>query len=1121
MTRSDNSLENQILTILAKEGSLKAREIVDKLYLLYKVNHDKTEVNRCLYYKLNFKVIQDNQYRWRLRIKAEQNFVTETQKIQIPNTPLAKLTSYYLDCIAKDMDDGISVFSSNRYGSPDYGQLKAIPSIDNNTDIYNTEIVRNIISKFKKGNSKYILRLGYLLNIRKFVKQEATYYFIEPLILLPYDTDIIWGSNRIQLSDEIPQLNNKAIRSLTGKDNRELLEEIIQLSEELGLNNKPEEQPNLDDIANRLYALHPDWRWRENVDPQNLSSLDMMQQTEEGIYNTAAIFISERSRYTQGLEKELSELRLLEESNYINSSLGQWISKRLPEENDHDYDLLEPLPLNDEQRKAVRQALRSPLTVITGPPGTGKSQVVTSILLNAVYNGQKILFASKNNKAVDVVTDRLNGLSSRPIMLRLGKNELQAELVKYLTNLLSSTTTESDHENFKVSKEKFTKIVSILKTFTQQQKELVELRNKVDNLEQKMEPYRNEFTEDKFFAFKEITSEEINEHQKIIDELKRTIVNADRNKQSFFTKIFWKYLRDKRIAEVNNLLKISNKIISSLNIPAFDELNENTDLTQHFSTIEKVYEMINKANEIRSYFLLLKELQEKKSLFDISKDIKINENELQDISMDVWENWLRILPEKLSQSDRQTLTEYVTLLGLIVRANETRSTLERKTFARYYATLPKVANILSCWAVTSLSARGKVPFSSGFFDLIVIDEASQCDIASALPLLYRTKKIIIIGDNKQLTHVTPLNENQDIQLLDKYNLQEGFFSWSYVQNSLFMLALSICKAEDIIELKDHHRSHADIITYSNKEFYNEKLRIATKYENLKSIPNEPALRWIHISGEVTTPSGGSSVNKKEAEEVIKELKRLVTAKYPGSIGVVTPFRAQFQYIDELVKKDKHLFESLIHNNFLADTAHGFQGDERDIIIFSPVISKNIGKGSLYFLQRTGNLFNVAITRARAALIIVGDLSYCTSSEIPYMKRFVEYYKKVNEAFYSDTPGSFEDYGSEYPTVPVNAIISEWEKILYKELYKKNIKTHPQYKVSQYMLDLALIKDKKKLDIEVDGERYHRNWDGELCKRDQIRNIRLLELGWDVKRFWVYEIRDDLQRCIQEVKDWIR
>ena len=56
--------------------------------------------------------------------------------------------------------------------------------------------------------------------------------------------------------------------------------------------------------------------------------------------------------------------------------------------------------------------------------------------------------------------------------------------------------------------------------------------------------------------------------------------------------------------------------------------------------------------------------------------------------------------------------------------------------------------------MTSLSARGRLPFEPGIFDLVVIDEASQCDIASALPLLYRARRAVIIGDPLQLKHVS-------------------------------------------------------------------------------------------------------------------------------------------------------------------------------------------------------------------------------------------------------------------------------------------------------------------------------------------------------------------------------
>ncbi len=87
-------------------------------------------------------------------------------------------------------------------------------------------------------------------------------------------------------------------------------------------------------------------------------------------------------------------------------------------------------------------------------------------------------------------------------------------------------------------------------------------------------------------------------------------------------------------------------------------------------------------------------------------------------------------------------------------------------------------------------------------------------------------------------------------------------------------------------------------------------------------------------------------------------------------------------------------------------------------------------------------------------------------------------------------------------------------------FRQNNKAIPQYPADRYSLDLAVIRsDGKKLDIEVDGEMYHRKWSGELCYRDQLRNQRLFELGWDVMRFWVFQIRDDMEWCIQQIKQW--
>ncbi len=382
---------------------------------------------------------------------------------------------------------------------------------------------------------------------------------------------------------------------------------------------------------------------------------------------------------------------------------------------------------------------------------------------------------------------------------------------------------------------------------------------------------------------------------------------------------------------------------------------------------------------------------------------------------------------------------------------------------------------------------------------------------------------MIIGDPQQLKHISSITEKQDRQLLAKHKMVEKHANWAYSVNSLFHLACYLCRGEDIVNLRDHHRSHLDIIRFSNEHFYGGSLRIATRYENLKFLSKKgPVVRWVDIKGQVIRPSSGGALNDVEAMSVIDELNRLYSQEYSGSIGVVSPFRAQADLVRKLAYQNDALATRLMHLDFLAYTAHRFQGDERDLIIFSPVVSSGIQDSALRFLRNNRYLFNVAVTRARAALIIVGDYSACLDSGVEYLSKYAHYVRDLER--YEPGPSVIpteSDLGAEYPQVAKPELVSDWERLFYKDLYSCGIRPIPQYEEDQYILDFAIFDGERKLNVEVDGERYHRNWDGELCRRDQIRNQRLIELGWDVMRFWVYQIRDDKEHCISRIQAWLQ
>lgn len=1103
--------EDKIIGALKQGKPLKAKEIA-----LYVDGLSVKEINSLLYGKLKGRVIQNNNYQWSLINSESANNLLPNGISLKKNTPLSRLSSYYLECISKDLDNGINEFASSHYGTTNYIQIPRLID-DQNPMALDYNKISYLAQKLRKERQGLSVCIGYPVQLEEYKsKNGGSYYKVMPILIQKIDADLFL-KGEILLTDESPYINADAIKVNEGSTSNEVLQDIIQLNEELGLDSI--DIPSIEEIAFRLKNIRPNWKWIENLDPEELSEVDLSQSVNRGIYNVCGVFLTERSKYTVGLEKELNDLTKIDESKYANSILGKLINQKIGESGTPEKVLIEPLPMNEEQREAILKGLHNELTVVTGPPGTGKSQVVSNLVVNAVHQGLKILFASRNNKAVDVVLARVNGISNKPVMLRLGNSEKQDELSQYLTGIISSKVSEADEINFKTVNELHKTLITQVAEILERQKQVIDLRNQVDAIEQEVESLREQFGEEIFIKLSQVSIQELEKAHSIVKGLKINIDQANRSNLGLIDKLFWVFTKGARYKRLSDFLEQNRDSVKSLLFEMPRHFDVENLLEQSTSFLTEYNIRLHDILKIKDYKDKLNRLQNQKSIFDLSLEENNVVEQISENSNKLWNLWLQLLPNRLSREERKLIGDYITVLDLIVQSDKDKQKTNKAVWVKYYNLLPQITNILSCWAVTSLSVRSKVPFEPCFFDLVIIDEASQCDIASAIPLLYRAKRAVIIGDDKQLTHITTINKNQDNKLIEKYGLAEDFMVWSYASASLFRLAASLCGNNDIVQLRDHHRSHADIISYSNKYFYDSALRVATNYDKLNSIPNEPAIRWIDVRGNVVKPAAGGSLNEKEAKKVVEELKRLVETGYKGSIGVVSPFRAQANRIMDMVFADTDLSDRLINRDFLVDTVHKFQGDERDVMIFSTVVSAGIGTGSEVFLSKTGNLFNVAITRARAALIIVGDQTACYNSSIKHFSQFADHVKTIHNDTDITQQNINVDFGPRFPKVSGTDIVSNWEKVLYEALYKNGIRTIPQYKVDKYSLDLALFENDKMLDIEVDGEAYHRNWDGELMRRDKIRNKRLIELGWDVKRFWVYEIRDDLNSCIERINDW--
>ncbi len=155
------------------------------------------------------------------------------------------------------------------------------------------------------------------------------------------------------------------------------------------------------------------------------------------------------------------------------------------------------------------------------------------------------------------------------------------------------------------------------------------------------------------------------------------------------------------------------------------------------------------------------------------------------------------------------------------------------------------------------------------------------------------------------------------------------------------------------------------------------------------------------------------------------------------------------------------------------------------------------------------------------MIVVGDQNAARNCNVDYLTSFAAYTLNIKQLRQQNKEIAQEiELGPEYPIVSNPDQVSEQEKWFYKKLFCNGIKAIPQYSEEKYRLDFAVFNGDRKLNIEVDGQQ-HLDWDGQRIMSDRIRNQRLIELGWDVMRFWVHEIRDDTDRCIKSVLKWYR
>lgn len=272
-------------------------------------------------------------------------------------------------------------------------------------------------------------------------------------------------------------------------------------------------------------------------------------------------------------------------------------------------------------------------------------------------------------------------------------------------------------------------------------------------------------------------------------------------------------------------------------------------------------------------------------------------------------------------------------------------------FAKYLGkteNVKKLQEIFPIMITTCISAH-RLGEPEPLFDMVIMDEASQCNTAVSLVPVIRGENLMLVGDPQQLNPVILLEELPNQKLRKKYHVGEEY---DYRKNSIYKTFLACDAVSDEVLLRSHYRCNEKIIQFNNRKYYNSKLNICSESRE------EHPLLYLDVKNQ-------ESPMRNTAPQEVEQIVRYASLHREQSIGVITPFVNQRKLIEEaLAKADL--------KNVVCGTVHAFQGDEKDVVLFSTAITDQTQRGTYEWLKNNKELINVATSRARDRLIVLSD-----------------------------------------------------------------------------------------------------------------------------------------------------
>jgi very-short-patch-repair endonuclease len=427
-----------------------------------------------------------------------------------------------------------------------------------------------------------------------------------------------------------------------------------------------------------------------------------------------------------------------------------------------------------------------------------------------------------------------------------------------------------------------------------------------------------------------------------------------------------------------------------------------------------------------------------------------------------------------------------------------------------------MSGIIPIWMMGLDDASRVLPLVQNIFDYVIIDEASQCNISYALPVMYRSKHTILFGDTLQMRDTTTaFKSNERLEALaNKHKIPEDLQIKATEDSVKSVMDIAKLAGFQTTVLRNHYRSPVELIGFSNEWFYEPRgRRLQVVNDDILAMDDGRVLK-NHIVAVNPSTELSEKTNVSEAfyiKQLISDIKSNEQTK-DKSIAVLTFFNEQAELLRRVIVDD----------DVKISVIEGIQGDERDIVIYSFVIkSPQEKKRYIALTGESGEIrkevnegrVNVAFSRARLQVHTVTSVPPNLWPDGIWIKRYLEYVEtkgRVNRLI--KTEQHFD---------------SKFEENVYDFLFNKldssKYTLTTQVESCGFKIDLVIrnIDSGKKLAIECDGPTHFEAGDGQVrVTNDYERQFVLETAGWRFYRIIYSEWLEEEAKQKQDLLDYV-